>query len=163
MNLTLPCLHQEKVPFLGQFLLISIIRQNVRIANVLGSRELFDWIWVALGGALGSIFRYAAGGAVQRWNGSDWPLGTLAVNIVGSFIIGWLSHLILERGIMTPQTRLFVMVGLMGGFTTFSTFSLETLRLIQQGGWGSAAANIVLSVIGGLAAAWAGFTISSSI
>lgn len=124
---------------------------------------MIDWLWVAIGGALGSVLRYGAGGAVQRWNGSDWPLGTLAVNIVGSFIIGWLAHLILERGIMAPQARLFVMVGVLGGFTTFSTFSFETLRLLQQGGWAPAAANIVFSVAGGLIAAWSGFALSSSL
>ncbi len=124
---------------------------------------LFDWVWVALGGAAGSVLRYGVGGAVQRWSGSGWPLGTLAVNIAGSFIIGWLAQLILARGIMPPQARLFVMAGLLGGFTTFSTFSLETLRLIQQGGWAPAAANIALSVVGGLIAAWAGFAISSSL
>ncbi len=118
---------------------------------------------MAIGGAFGSVLRYGAGGAVQRWNGSDWPLGTLAVNIVGSFIIGWLAHLILERGIMAPQARLFVMVGVLGGFTTFSTFSFETLRLLQQGGWAPAAANIVFSVAGGLIAAWSGFALSSSL
>ena len=135
----------------------------MRMLSAFGRKILFDWVWVALGGAVGSVLRYGAGGAVQRWNGSDWPLGTLAVNIAGSFIIGWLAQLILTRGIMPPQARLFVMVGILGGFTTFSTFSLETLRLIQQGGWAPAAANVALSVVGGLIAAWAGFAISSSL
>lgn len=123
----------------------------------------FDWVWVAVGGALGSVLRYGAGGVIQRWNGSDWPMGTLTVNILGSFVIGFLAQMILARGIMSPQARLFVMVGLLGGFTTFSTFSLETLRLVQQGGWLPAAANVLFSVTGGLIAAWAGFSISSSL
>jgi CrcB protein len=124
---------------------------------------LFEWIWVAIGGALGSVLRYGVGGAIQRWNSSDWPVGTLAVNILGSFVIGWLAQQILARGVMTPQARLLVMVGILGGFTTFSTFSLETLRLLQQGGWIPAVANIVFSVAGGLVAAWAGFAIASSL
>lgn len=123
----------------------------------------FDWVWVAIGGAVGSVLRYGTGGVIQRWNGSDWPMGTLTVNILGSFVIGFLAQLILARGIMSPQARLFVMVGLLGGFTTFSTFSLETLRLVQQGGWFPAAVNVIFSVTGGLIAAWAGFSISSSL
>ena len=162
-HFTRPCPHRKKVPFLGRFLLEAAIGQKDGMAAVFGRKGLFDWVWVALGGALGSVLRYGAGGAVQRWNGSDWPIGTLAVNLAGSFIIGWLAQLILARGIMTPQARLFVMVGVLGGFTTFSTFSLETLRLIQQGGWGPAVTNIVLSVAGGLFAAWAGFAFSSSL
>lgn len=162
-HFTRSCPYRKKVPFLGRFLLQATIGKNGRMAAVFGGESLFDWVWVALGGALGSVLRYTAGGAVQRWNGSDWPIGTLAVNIAGSFIIGWLAQLILARGIMAPQARLFVMVGVLGGFTTFSTFSLETLRLIQQGGWGPAAANVALSVAGGLIAAWAGFAVSSSL
>lgn len=118
---------------------------------------LADPIWVAAGGALGSALRYGMAGAVQRWNGTDWPLGTFSVNLVGSFVIGALTALVLSRGILSPQARLFVLVGTLGGFTTFSTFSLETLRLLQQGLWWSALTNVALSVGGGLFAAWAGF------
>ncbi|HBK78535.1 MAG TPA: fluoride efflux transporter CrcB [Nitrospinae bacterium] len=124
---------------------------------------MFDWLWVAIGGAAGSVLRYGTTIAVQRWTQSSWPWATFAVNILGSFLIGWLAYLVVGRGAISVQTRLIVMVGLLGGFTTFSTFSLDTLRLIQEGGWRAAAANAVLSVAGGLIAAWAGFNIASSL
>ncbi len=124
---------------------------------------MFDWAWVAIGGALGSVLRYGTTMAFQRLTRNELPLATLAVNLVGSFLIGWFAYLIIGRGVMSDQTRLIVVVGVLGGFTTFSTFSLETLRLVQEGGWFPAAANIVVSVGGGLLAAWAGFTIASSI
>lgn len=120
---------------------------------------MLGWLWVAAGGAVGSLLRYQVAGAVQRWNGSDWPLGTLAVNLAGSLVIGGITHLVLARGMFSAEARLFVMVGLLGGFTTFSTFSIETLRLLQQGAWEYALANAALSVAGGLAAAWAGFAL----
>lgn len=122
-----------------------------------------QWLWVALGGALGSVLRYQVAGAVQRWNGSDWPLGTLAVNLLGSLLIGGLAHLVLSRGLLSAEARLFMMVGILGGFTTFSAFSLETLRLLQQGAWEYALANMALSLTGGLAAAWAGFALTALI
>ena len=123
---------------------------------------MFDWLWVTIGGAAGSVLRYGTTIAVQRWTQSSWPWATFAVNILGSFLIGWLAYMVVGRGAISVQTRLIVMVGLLGGFTTFSTFSLDTLRLIQEGGWRAAAANAVLSVAGGLIAAWAGFNIASS-
>jgi CrcB protein len=124
---------------------------------------MFDWAWVAIGGAVGSMMRYGTTIVIQRLTRIEFPLATVAVNIVGSFIIGWIAYLVFEREFMSVQTRLVVMVGILGGFTTFSTFSLETLRLIQQGGWQAAALNIGLSLAGGLFAAWAGFTLSSSL
>ena len=123
---------------------------------------MLDWLWVAIGGAAGSMMRYGTVIAVQRMTKGEFPLATLAVNIVGSFIIGWLAFLVLERDFMSVEARLVVMVGVLGGFTTFSTFSLETLRLLQGGGWSAAAANIALSVAGSLLAAWAGFSIASA-
>ena len=123
---------------------------------------MLDWLWVAIGGAAGSLMRYGTVIAIQRMTKSEFPLATLVVNIVGSFIIGWLAFQVNERDFMSIEVRLVVMVGILGGFTTFSTFSLETLRLIQGGGWLVAAANIMLSVAGGLLAAWAGFSIASA-
>ena len=123
---------------------------------------MFDWAWVAIGGAVGSVMRYGTTIAVQRLTRSGFPFATLTTNVAGSFIIGWLAYLILERDFMSIQARLIVIVGILGGYTTFSTFSLETLRLIQEGNWHTAAANIVISVAAGLLAAWAGFTAASS-
>jgi CrcB protein len=125
-------------------------------------KQMLDWLWVAIGGAAGSLMRYGTVIAIQRMTKSEFPLATLVVNIVGSFIIGWLAFQVNERDFMSIEVRLVVMVGILGGFTTFSTFSLETLRLIQGGGWPVAAANIMLSVAGGLLAAWAGFSIASA-
>ncbi len=119
-----------------------------------------DWIWVATGGAVGSTMRYGMTGAVQRWGGGGWPIGTLAVNVVGSFAIGFLGALFLARGDAPSQARLLLLVGVLGGFTTFSTFSLDTLRLAQQGSWWPAFLNVALSVGGSLGAAWAGYAVA---
>ena len=116
-----------------------------------------NWLWVAGGGALGSALRYGLALGVQRRLGAGWPFGTLAVNLLGSFLIGWAFHLLVSREILAEGPRLFIVAGLLGGFTTFSAFSLETLRLLQEGAWPLAA----LSTAGGLLAAWAGFQLAS--
>lgn len=119
-----------------------------------------NWLWVALGGATGSALRYGVASTVQRWSGGGWPLGTLAVNVTGSFIMGWIAALVLTKGIAADPARHLLLVGVLGGFTTFSAFSLETLQLFQNGHWGSAAANIAISVTGCLLATWAGFSLT---
>jgi len=114
---------------------------------------------VAMGGLLGSVARFWLGGAVQRINASDFPIGTLAVNVLGSFLIGLVMAASLERGTPGPTTRLFLTVGFCGGFTTMSTFSYETLALLRDGQTAFALGNIAASVVGGLAAAWLGYTL----
>jgi CrcB protein len=114
---------------------------------------------VALGGLLGSVARFWLSGAVQRVNGSDFPVGTLAVNILGSFAIGLVMALSLERGTPGPTARLFLTVGFCGGFTTMSTFSYETLALLRDGQTAFALANIALSMVASLAAAWLGYAL----
>lgn len=111
-------------------------------------------LWVALGSALGGVGRYGMGLAVARWLGDSFPWGTLLINILGSFVIGFFGALTLPQGVMPAPAnlRLFVMVGICGGFTTFSSFSLQTLYLARDGGWFPAAANVVLSVLLCLAA-----------
>jgi CrcB protein len=122
------------------------------------------YLWVALGGALGSMARYwVALATVQAW-GATFPWGTLVVNIVGSFIIAFFGALTAPHGFVPtgPAPRVFVLVGVCGGFTTFSSFSLQTLELIQSGRWAGAAANVVVSVLVCVAAAAAGFYVASA-
>ena len=111
---------------------------------------------IALGGAVGSVARYLLGGMVQRLAGAAFPLGTLAVNVSGSFIAGFLL-----RYFMNAQTHPFLraalIVGFCGGFTTFSAFTTETLGLFEGGEYGKAAAYVALSVVLSLTAVFAGF------
>lgn len=118
----------------------------------------FVYAWVALGGALGSVFRYLLSNAVARFAGEAMPWGTLLVNVLGSFLIAWFALATTSGGRLaaTPEFRTFVMVGLCGGFTTFSSFSLQTLALFEDGEPLRASANILLSVALCLASAWLG-------
>jgi CrcB protein len=111
---------------------------------------------VAVGGALGSVARYGVGLAVQRALGASFPWGTLAVNVVGCFLIGVVLHAADERGGIAPTTRLFLATGLLGGFTTFSAFGLETFLLARGRDLLVASANVGASVALGLAAVWLG-------
>lgn len=108
------------------------------------------------GGALGSALRYQVGYWAHRWFDGHFPMGTFIVNVVGSFGIGLLWSLT-EEGELRPNWRLFLFTGLMGGFTTFSSFSLETLHLIRLRAYGAAAANLLGSNTLGLAAVGVGF------
>lgn len=93
------------------------------------------WFWVALGGALGSMARFWLAAAVGALTGPQFPWGTMLINIGGSFVIGWFGSLTGSRGAVSvpADIRIFVMVGICGGFTTFSSFSLQTLELLQAG------------------------------
>jgi CrcB protein len=117
------------------------------------------YLWVALGGALGSVARFGCSGIAARWLGVGFPYGTLFVNIVGSFSIGLLGTLALggDRPIASADARAFVIVGVLGGFTTFSSFSLETLNLARGGNLSAAAAYIALSLVLCLIAVWLGY------
>jgi CrcB protein len=118
------------------------------------------YFWVALGGALGSVTRYACSGLALRWFGAQFPWGTLFVNVSGSFAIGVLGALAMHgtRSLATGDARAFLVVGLLGGFTTFSSFSLETLTLARAGQLGAAGANVLASLALCLLAVWLGFT-----
>jgi CrcB protein len=117
-----------------------------------------SYLWVALGGAFGSMARYGCSGFAARFIGATFPWGTLMVNVAGSLIIGFLATLISPDGrlLASPDARAFVMIGVLGGFTTFSSFSLETLNLARDGEWLWASANVVLSVALCLGAVWLG-------
>jgi fluoride exporter len=115
------------------------------------------YLLIALGGAAGSLLRYLVGGAVQRMSDSGFPVGTMVVNVSGCFIIGILVRQFLNMQ-LSPELRALLIVGFCGGFTTFSTFSAETLGLIEGGEYGRAAGYVVLSVTLCLAATLAGMT-----
>ena len=116
---------------------------------------------VGFGGFIGSVLRYLASGYVQQTTKSiDFPYGTLAVNVIGCFIIGFLAQLAEERGVFTSESRLFVFVGILGGFTTFSSFGNETLNLARDSQMMHALANVGANVVLGLFAVWLGRTVS---
>jgi CrcB protein len=114
--------------------------------------------WVALGGALGSVARYGCTGLAARVLGPSFPWGTLIVNAAGSLIIGFLATLMAPDGrlLATPDARAWLLIGVLGGFTTFSSFSLDTLYLARDGEWLWASTNVVASVVLCLAAVWLG-------
>jgi CrcB protein len=112
---------------------------------------------VGIGGALGSISRYLLSTWVQSISRSlDFPFGTLAVNLIGCFVIGFLAELAEAHGAFTPESRAFVFIGILGGFTTFSSFGNDTINLFRDGDTFNALANIGSSVILGLALVWLG-------
>jgi fluoride exporter len=113
-------------------------------------------VLVALGGLVGSVARYWLSGAVQDLTGHGFPSGTLAVNVVGSFVIGLVMALSLERGLLDEEWRILLTTGFCGGFTTMSTFSYETLALLRTGESLLALWNVGASVVACLAAAWLG-------
>jgi CrcB protein len=113
---------------------------------------------VGIGGFVGSVARFMASGLAHRLSpATTLPIGTLVVNVAGCLLIGVLGGLVDVRQALAPAYRLFLMIGVLGGFTTFSTFSFETLQLAQQGDLWRAFANVALQVVLGLAAAWLGF------
>lgn len=122
---------------------------------------MFKVLIVGLGGFIGSVSRYLMGGYVQRLNqNASFPLGTLVVNLVGCFFIGLLSQLAESRGFFSPEIRAMVFIGILGGFTTFSSFGNETLGLLRDGQITSAVANIAANLIAGLFLVWLGRTIA---
>jgi fluoride exporter len=116
------------------------------------------WIAVAIGGALGSMARHAVNVVFARVTGAPTPLGTAAVNLVGSLVIGYLAGLIAaERLSMTTTMRTFVFVGILGGFTTFSSYMLDSLALMESSRQGAAALNLAGQLLAGLALVVVGY------
>ena len=112
--------------------------------------------WIAIGGAAGSVLRYLIGGAVQRAGGVSFPSGTLVVNVTGCFLIGILAQHYMNAQVH-PAMRTLLITGFCGGYTTFSTFSLEAAGLIQGGEYSKAAIYMMLSLVLSIAATFAGF------
>lgn len=110
------------------------------------------WLLVAVGGAAGSVARYGFSLGAARWLGAAFPFGTLGVNVLGSFLAGLLYVLITQRLAAQEEWRSLLLIGVLGGFTTFSAFSLETIRLLEGGRASSAILNIALNLGLGLAA-----------
>jgi fluoride exporter len=129
---------------------------------------MLAYLWIALGGALGSVARYGCSdwitGAAER-HGSVFPWGTLLVNISGSFLIGLLFAWSEPGGRrwISPAGRQFFMYGFCGGFTTFSSFSLQTLNLFQEGEWLHAGGNVLLSMTLCLIAVWLGYLLGATL
>jgi len=117
--------------------------------------KLINIFLVGAGGFIGSILRYLIGGMVQQYS-KAFPLGTLAVNLIGCFVIGMLVHISESRGLFSDTSKAFIFVGILGGFTTFSSFGNETLNLARDSQMMNALANIGANVILGLLAVWLG-------
>ncbi len=123
--------------------------------------HLFNYLAIALGGAIGACLRFALSDWMLHLFGRAFPFGTLLVNILGSFVIGLLYGLLITEQIAPNPWRIFVGIGVLGAFTTFSTFSMDTVLLLQQGDWFKAVANVVLNVVLCLTLAWLGLKLGS--
>ncbi|WP_411727308.1 fluoride efflux transporter CrcB [Methyloglobulus sp.] len=119
---------------------------------------------IALGGSFGAVFRFLVSSGISQWLGREFPYGTLVVNILGSFLLGLLTEaLIVQRIAIAFEYRSALLVGFIGAFTTFSTFSLETLYLIEQGSVTKAVGNIFISVSACILAVWLGLLCSRAL
>jgi len=127
---------------------------------------MLAYLWVALGGALGSVARFWINGLVIDKTSATFPWGTLAVNVTGSFIIGIIGALAIPEGRLDSSSRQFatqfLMIGVCGGYTTFSSFSLQTLNLLRDREWLYAGGNVILSVVLCLIAVWLGWLLGAT-
>ena len=126
---------------------------------------MIAYLWVAIGGALGSVGRFWLSGLVANRFGETFPWGTLVINVTGSFVIGVIGALAIPEGRMDSPSRAFatqfLMIGVCGGYTTFSSFSWQTLRLLQDREWLYAGGNVILSVTLCMVAVWLGYLLGS--
>ena len=120
------------------------------------------YLYIAVGGALGAIARYALGGWIQQASGPDFPWGTLVVNISGSLLLGFL-YVVLEGAPASREWRAFLGIGVCGGYTTFSTFSYESARLLQDGQLGRAGTYMAASALLSVAGALVGFRLAATV
>jgi CrcB protein len=118
---------------------------------------------IGLAGFVGTIGRYWLSGVVARKYGETFPLGTLVVNLFGCFLVGLLFYLMQERYLVNQNVRTIILIGLLGGFTTFSSLGLQTFTLLQDNQIGLAALNLVASNVIGLLLVWAGYTLARAL
>ncbi|HET7340202.1 MAG TPA: fluoride efflux transporter CrcB [Methylomirabilota bacterium] len=102
---------------------------------------------ITFGGAIGTLLRYLTSVLAARWLGTEFPYGTLIVNLTGAFVIGFVQQLGTEALLIPDHTRLFLTTGMMGGLTTYSTFSYETVQLLELGAWSQALLNVVVTTV----------------
>jgi fluoride exporter len=123
------------------------------------------WLWVMAGSAIGGVLRYGLSGWASTHVSETFPIGTMIVNVTGSFVIGFFAALTGPDGrvFASSDARQFVMTGICGGYTTFSSFSLQTLNLANDGEWLLAGVNIVASVVLCLFAVWLGFVAATAL
>lgn len=121
-------------------------------------------LWIGASGFFGAISRYVVSGLFYRMFGKAWfPYGTLAVNVIGCLLIGFLSGLTEDRQLFNPELRLLVFIGVLGGFTTFSTFGYEIFTFARDGQIISSLTNLILHIILGFGAVWLGYALSKMI
>ncbi len=123
---------------------------------------MMKFLLLGLGGGVGTILRYIVGGLDYKFSNGSFPIGTLVVNVTGSFIIGFLWGFF-DRFVFPPNLRLFLFIGVLGGYTTFSTFSLETFNLMRNGEYMTALLNTLLSVVLSIIAVFLGYFLSRMI
>ena len=123
---------------------------------------MMTYLWIAIGGAIGSVGRFWLSGLIANRFGATFPWGTIIVNVTGCLVIGFFNTLTGTEGrwLVSPTTRTFFMIGICGGYTTFSSFSLQTLNLANDGEWLYAGANILYSVALCLAGVWLGHALA---
>lgn len=117
------------------------------------------YIYVGLAGAVGALARYCLGMMIDSIGPSAFPVSTLLINLSGSFLLGWLTHMFLRTGKLSPQFVTIVGTGMIGSFTTFSTFSVETIRLLDESRIGLALLYVFLSITLGLGSSWLGYRV----
>lgn len=120
-------------------------------------------VYIAVLGALGCLCRYFLSGLVYRVCGTSFPYGTLAVNLIGAFLIGLIMEFSIRSALIPPALRIAITIGFLGGLTTFSTFSFETFRLIEDGALLLAFLNVTLSVVSCLACTWVGIMVARAL
>lgn len=121
------------------------------------------WFWIGLGGAAGTLARHGLSTWCQQVFGPAFPYGTLAVNVLGSFLLGALMQAATSTELVSPALRLGLGTGVLGGFTTYSTFNYESLRLLQENAWGAAILNVAITLLGCLLAGALGVALAKRI
>ncbi len=127
------------------------------------SQSISQIMAIMIGGALGAAMRYLVSNGFYSLLGRDFPYGTLAVNVIGSFLMGVLTVLLIDRGEIDPLIKLAILVGFLGSFTTFSTFSMDTLVLINEGALSRAFLNMLTNVVVCVSAVWLGMVITKQL